>query len=173
MSTTYVYLFFFIVYWPVFTVKSQCQCEGWGCFFLTRSEIFGIVFTRAQRRSSSATSLLLYLDLIINKLENPVWQRYVVGNGRRRRNTVSDKANIWLQTFDLEFHNWHWRKIISRYIAVNEFNGLVLCCLRNIFNFDFEWTSGMHKWGCQVELESTMKFRPKPCTSVPLQKLSL
>ncbi|KAM5198435.1 ras-related protein Rab-26 isoform 4-T4 [Hipposideros larvatus] len=59
---------------------------------IAKSEILGAVFARAQRRSSSTTSLLLYLDLITNKLENPVSQRYVVGNGRRRRNTVSDRT---------------------------------------------------------------------------------
>lgn len=58
--------------------------------FLTRSEIPGAVFARAQRRSSS-TSLSLYLDLKTNRLENPVSQRYVVGNGRMH-NTVSDRT---------------------------------------------------------------------------------
>ena len=68
------------------------QSEGCACFFLARSEILGAVFARAQHRSSSATSLFLYLDLITNKLENPVLQRYVVGKGRIRRNAISDRT---------------------------------------------------------------------------------
>ena len=38
------------------------------------------------------TSLLLYLDLITNKLEKPVSQKYVVGKGRIRRNAISDRT---------------------------------------------------------------------------------
>ena len=51
----------------------------------------GAVFARAQRRSFSATSLLLSLDLITNKLEKSVSQRYVVGKGRIRRNAISSR----------------------------------------------------------------------------------
>ncbi|KAM5198444.1 ras-related protein Rab-26 isoform 13-T13 [Hipposideros larvatus] len=54
---------------------------------------------------------------------------------------------IRLQTLDPEFCNWHCREISSRCIAVNKFNELLLCCLRNIFNFDCEWASGKCKWG--------------------------
>ena len=60
--------------------------------FSPNLKILGAVFARAQRRSFSATSLLLYLDLITNKPEKPVSQRYVVGKGRIRRNAISDRT---------------------------------------------------------------------------------
>lgn len=105
-------------------VKSQCQRKGWDCYFLTRSEIPGAVFARAQRRSSSTTSLSLYLDLKTNRLENPISQRYVVGNGRRH-NTVSDRTGYYCKHL---IQNWHCREINSCWITANKLRE-VLCAV--------------------------------------------
>lgn len=58
--------------------KPVSVCKGWEGFFLTRSEILMVIFTRGQWRLISM-SLLIYLALITNKLENPVSQRCGVG----------------------------------------------------------------------------------------------
>ena len=83
-----------------------------------------------QRRSSFTTSLLLYLDLIIDKLES-LSQRYVVGDGRRRRNTVSDRI-----VYDCKHLILNFVIGIVEKLVVNKLNQLLLCCLRNIFKFD-------------------------------------
>ncbi|KII72611.1 hypothetical protein RF11_06443 [Thelohanellus kitauei] len=57
---------------------------------VSQSGFLGIVWAISQRTSSSASSLILYLDLINKRQENPVSQRYVRGNGRRILKNGSD-----------------------------------------------------------------------------------
>lgn len=139
--------------------KKPMSVQRLSCFFLTRSEIPGAVFARAQRRSSS-TSLSLYLDLKTNRLENPVSQRYAVGNGRMH-NTVSERTGYDCKHL---IQNWHCREINS---CCNKFREALLCCLRNIVNFDCEW---MGFWQAQIryqaDLENMIKFHLQACASI-------
>lgn len=115
-------------------------------------------------QGSSSTSLPPYLDLITNKLENPVSQRYVVGNGRRR-NTVSDRTGydckhlIQNRVTDIVE-----KSVLAALLLVSSVNSS--CAVSGTFSTLTVNGLLASANGCQVVLENTMKFHLQGCASV-------
>ena len=99
-------------------VKTQCQWEGWDCFFSPDQKFLGGSLCKSTEKIIFHSKSTAVLILDNQQAGNPYFTQVLVGNGGRWDSLR--QSRVWLQTLDPELCNWHCREISSHCISVNK-----------------------------------------------------